>query len=687
MFDLSYVQDPDKYDKYVSDNADLLELDESFKESYLEIIQRFYTLFEGIFNYFSNLQSYLMDIKDGKYIEFTWDAILQDKDGKRNMVECVYHYGAMLLLLDRLIPSLARERIVTCYLRYMGSSASPLHSKVTKLIKATGYFLNKSSLRETIPEKYPANYFSRFKIDRMLVESLINAMKDDDIYDKISVYGNNPQHRSVALATQASIIFAVLPFCPAILDNAEPKMREICDKHFPDNWVIPIYGGVLVDLLAYWQSFPAAKKALENNIVPERVTQLCEYHAQELTTSSERINRYIVEGQLQEKEALDNVKELLACLRDANRTIRWVMLHEHATHQGMLQVIQGIIKEEQLVKLLLKLSKFEHLLKELLTQIVKKKSKMWLDDKEQSIHDMSEISEFFAGNRDWGGEYEDEDLSEWFGKIAGAIEEFEYKNTTKVGRKIQKMIVALEDLQLQHSIIDTNALILDKVSSTMNRLHHMIRIMGIKKQVLEHMTTISEFSYAWMAMARYRPHLQNVIASDPRTVLNLKTVFLKMSTIMDLPLAAIMKAGSEDFESVAKYYSGQLFEYVKLVLSVIPRSIFKELDAISKIMSDQLKEFEVKISKDVLKESTKIETRFELAKKTHEITLLTEGMLKLDNVLMGVIEIEPKEILVDGLRRELCRTLAQILHEGFIFQSKATPAASQVEVNKDGVKI
>merc|ERR1739844_823865 len=128
------------------------------------------------------------------------------------------------------------------------------------------------------------------------------------------------------------------------------------------------------------------------------------------------------------------------------------MLHEHATHQGMLQVIQGIIKEEQLVKLLLKLSKFEHLLKELLTQIVKKKSKMWLDDKEQSIHDMSEISEFFAGNRDWGGE-------------------FEYKNTTKVGRKIQKMIVALEDLQLQHSIIDTNALILDKVSGTMNRLH------------------------------------------------------------------------------------------------------------------------------------------------------------------------------------------------------------------------
>ena len=72
------------------------------------------------------------------------------------------------------------------------------------------------------------------------------------------------------------------------------------------------------------------------------------------------------------------------------------------------------------------------------------------EDKENSVHDMTEISEFFLGNRNWGGEYEDQDLAEWFGKIADAIEEFEFKNTTKVGRKIQKMIVALEDLQLQH---------------------------------------------------------------------------------------------------------------------------------------------------------------------------------------------------------------------------------------------
>lgn len=100
-------------------------------------------------------------------------------------------------------------------------------------------------------------------------------MKDDDIYDMLSVYGNTPNHRSIALSTQACMIFTLLPFVPKILDSQEPKMREICDKHFPDNWVIPIYGGIFVDLEAWWVSFPAAIKAFRNNITVDSVT----YHA------------------------------------------------------------------------------------------------------------------------------------------------------------------------------------------------------------------------------------------------------------------------------------------------------------------------------------------------------------------------------------------------------------------------
>jgi hypothetical protein len=43
------------------------------------------------------------------------------------------------------------------------------------------------------------DYFGRFNVDRILVENIINSLKDDDVYNQLSAYPN-PSHRSVALA-------------------------------------------------------------------------------------------------------------------------------------------------------------------------------------------------------------------------------------------------------------------------------------------------------------------------------------------------------------------------------------------------------------------------------------------------------------------------------------------------------
>lgn len=40
------------------------------------------------------------------------------------MIEMFYLYGVMLLLADRLIPAIARERMIVCYIRYKGQNFS-----------------------------------------------------------------------------------------------------------------------------------------------------------------------------------------------------------------------------------------------------------------------------------------------------------------------------------------------------------------------------------------------------------------------------------------------------------------------------------------------------------------------------------------------------------------------------------
>jgi len=53
------------------------------------------------------------------------------------------------------------------------------------------------------------------------------------------------------------------------------------------------------------------------------------------------------------------------------------------------------------------------------------------------------------------------------------------------------------------------------------------------------------------------------------------------------------------------------------------------------------------------------------------VSVLTEGVLCMKSTLVGVVEIDPKQLLEDGIRKELVQHIAVALHNGLIFNSKA----------------
>lgn len=70
------------------------------------------------------------------------------------------------------------------------------------------------------------------------------------------------------------MLFVLLFFYGDILEAKKAKMRELVDKHFSDNWVIPFYLGYYVDLTVEWADYDAAKKALENTLDLEYIQEL-----------------------------------------------------------------------------------------------------------------------------------------------------------------------------------------------------------------------------------------------------------------------------------------------------------------------------------------------------------------------------------------------------------------------------
>lgn len=70
-----------------------------------------------------------------------------------------------------------------------------------------------------------------------------------------------------------------------------------------------------------------------------------------------------------------------------------------------------------------------------------------------------------------------------------------------------------------------------------------------------------------------------------------------------------------------------------------------------------------KFDKAELQRYLQVEERLEVAKLTNEISVFAESILNMESYLVGVIEVNPKEVLEAGVRKELIKLIAIILEK------------------------
>lgn len=114
----------------------------------------------------------------------------------------------------------------------------------------------------------------RVPIDETFVQMIIGVLRSDDIYLQVGSAYPLPEQRSTAFAGQSSMLVIILFFTPMVLHSDNATMREITDKFFPDNWIVPVYMGFFINLVEGWDSFKSAKLALANTVETARVKQI-----------------------------------------------------------------------------------------------------------------------------------------------------------------------------------------------------------------------------------------------------------------------------------------------------------------------------------------------------------------------------------------------------------------------------
>lgn len=603
----------------------------------------------------------MSDLDEGVFIQHTLENILLNGDGKQLLSEAVYLFGVMLILLDELIEGSVRERMLISYLRYKGHAEEPLLDEVCKLCKSTGYIKGGKK-----PASYPEDYFNRIPISKTVINMIIGRLRSDDIYNQISAYPL-PEHRSTALATQSSMLYVILYFSPETLQDQSAVMREIVDKHFPDNWVITYYLGFTVDLSIAWENYKAAKSALANTTQLQNITKLKSLYWNRVDNVLKVLDQYLTEGILVEEFILENINRLLASLRDANVTIRWLILHTNTEDKKFKSIISQDIDYDKILLLLLNTAQFEFVLKNHIQSLLNGKQTKWETLKKECSERMNELGEYFSGEKALTRVKRNETLMKWFQDISKQINGLDFNDSVLAGRKIHQLIQALEQVEEFHQI-ESSLQVKQFLIDTRSFLNQMLRIVNIKEEILVIIGLVSDLSYAWDIVNDYVKLMQARIKNDPSSVLKLRATFLKLASILQLPLVRINQAASPDLYSVSEYYSGELVHFVRRVLEIVPRSMFQILSQIIELQTNKIKELPTKVEKDSLFDFSQLEHRYLLAQHTHAISLFTEGILAMETTLVGIIKVEPHQLLEDGIRKELVLQIATALDKALLFK-------------------
>ncbi|XP_067646420.1 WASH complex subunit homolog 5 [Eurosta solidaginis] len=693
ILDFSYLKIAEAQEQKIEENVELQDLDDEVRENYLDLLTRFYLAFESTHQYAVDLKQFLDELNRGYYIQQTLESVLQDGEGKQLMCESLYLYATILLLLDYHIPGVVRERLLISYYRY---SAAKAHGEsniddVCMLLRSTGFVANPTALhsntKPTNPSQYPVAYFSRFTFEKTFIDMVIGRLRCDDLYNQLTIYPH-PDHRSTALSTQASMLFVCLFFTPQTLDSQVAQMREIVDKFYSDNWVVSIYMGVTVNLIDAWDDFKAAKAALAP-VIDTGVQGFCLLHKEKMSKTLKQTQEILRVGVLTDDFVLQNITKILPLMRQCNVLLRWYFQHtskavfEFSQGSHKAQTVQQLVctelnyQNDLLLELLLDCSQLELVVKDILRNLMSGKAERWSRFKHEALDRLNELSESFAGSRPLSKIENNPQLKQWFSEISNQAEKLNGDNANVAGRTLIQLIQALEEVEEFHNL-QANMQVKQYLLETREFLHRMIQIINVKEDILINMQLIGDLSYAWRLLDRdFTTIMQESIKKQPKSVIRLRAAFLKLASALEIPLLRINQSHSEDLASVSNYYSTELANYMRKVLQIIPETMFSILARIINLQTEVLREIPTRLDKDKLKEYAQFEDRYTIAKLTHSIAIFTEGILMMKKTLVGVIELDPKQLLEDGIRKELVRHLANALNVGLIFTTRTTTKSKQ----------
>jgi WASH complex subunit strumpellin len=650
LIDFAYLGNPEKYDSHShilrdEDNeeerrkkiADQEHLESEFVCEYDDCLRDYYQLFSDVLAYYQDIYRFLGDLEGGHYILYNVESLLQHQQGVKLLPELLYLYGTLLILIEMYIPGTIRERFIIAHRRYcrVNDNPAPLTTNSLAVAGVSRHSDNFEPLcklfqrTEVDPSDHdtgilvPENYLNRMKLPSSVTEKVIECLLTQEIYEMEKRSFPSFQYFSNRLSMQACMVFIILNFEPDLF-RQEDKMRQIIDRMFHDNWVVPLYNGELVDLSVEWnQRYPVAKRALGHVLTEKKIHSLNTINAKQVMLCTEEMKRYMDQNILTDLYVLEHLEKLLEWARASNRALKWRLLHKDSPllftdKKGSKDVSMiSVVDDRDIVDLFLVVASFESTVREICLSLVKEKNNLWSGFKASAISKMQQLSSYFHGKDSLAHVEKNEKIGIWFKEMATEIQALDFTGTCD---EVQFYMDSLSDIGNLHQL-DSNSQIKSLILETKLELVRMVKCEEIRDDIDSVIDTISDARYARVAIEYFIPIFHSRSLKDPKSVGYLRPCFIKIASF--LRQIKTSQSPNYDGDFAKHYHSETLLYFVKEILNVIPLSIFSTYAMVVDMNEESLGHLPTKVGTEPIAYS--FEDHYKRAKLTFELSVLTKG--------------------------------------------------------------
>ncbi|KAF8715433.1 hypothetical protein HU200_027082 [Digitaria exilis] len=668
LFDFRYLDSPGDFESRIEGNIELQVLEDQLRESCGSYMQRFFSLLDGAVTYHEELCNYLNELQEGLYVHCTLDHVLENNSACQLLVESMTLFGCMILLMEHKISGLLREKLLVAHLRSDRCFSYPNLERVCELCRqhvptpampaSSGSSPFSSDI---ISVQKPEDLLRRFPFPDPVVDAVITCLRNGDVYSSIRFYPD-PQHRTTALSLQGGHLCVLLFYSNDLLHRGL-AMREIIDRFFKDNWVVPIFLHFSVDLLVSWDAYKEAKLSLVSCLSLASIRDISLHHYTKVTHFLADLDIHI--HAINKEYVLDNSLSLISVIRECNFTLRWLLLHRMTSDKKARDLIISIgssqqVDEGNMLQLLLKTAKLEFEVKQLHVELLRTRESMWCEKRHGALECMKDLSQNYLGTWAASCKFKNKTLKDWLEHLSLELISLNYTSIGSCGRTIHRVLSTLKDIEMLHQIKDS-VQIKQAFSKIQKNLHDMIKILNLNQEAINILSVITDAKYAWVYLTLFETLLKKNISQDPSETLYLHKVFLKFQSWLSAPLQRIKQCESPDLHSISMYYSSKYAAKIFAVLDIIPEILLKISTAVNHVNAEQPTHLVNRINQEALQELMQMDQQLCQARQAAKLCIISEGLANMSNNFDDLVNLNLGGWLKQVMKKELATQLERKL--------------------------